>query len=834
MFKRQLPKVTTGTGDDQQSDPEISPDQPAEAKMIWYNRELLAIQHTGATLASTWDSKDVLSTIAQEMINLLGLEGCYIAEWDQTAGTLVSMAHYGSETWWQERPVARVYRLRDFPLMERVLVEKRAQQIEMSQADLDLTELNYLQEFKIKRLLLLPMKFQSQVVGLMALMDDRSKGLFSLEEIGLVQLLANQAASAIQSDRLYYQARRELAERRQAEKELRQATIRNQAMLDAMPDSIFYFDRNGQLLDYRLVKRGDMSPGVMAPAITASDIHHIFPPDVAGVTLQNIHLALDSGQIQLFEYQLSLPAGPQDFEVRLVASNSHEVLAVVRNITQRKQVEEALKKSEANLKTILDNSHQTFLLIDNSGKIQVFNKLASEGIRQTLGKEIKQGDSIYDLIPPERFEIYNRTLQTALQGESIRLELDIKVNQQVHWFEINYSPVLTKNNEVIGVCISTVNIDERKRVLDTLAASEARLLSEMQSVLVITRALVSEVDVTNLLEFIIVQAEHLMNVDGAAVLLLSQDGQQLEVATPGKAWLSIQPGTQLPVRGSLAELALSSQRVQFTNQVQDDGRALPIQALLQPTPAQSLLCAPLIAQSKQLGILLLWSQQEQVFSPHDTHLMGLFADQAALALYSARLHARNQQLAVEQERHRLARELHDSVTQSLYSIGLAAQASLRILDQNVDSRVFEAIEHIHTLTQASLTEMREQLYHLHPTVLDEDLAKALTRHCQLLSKQYALDIELQTKLDTSISDSQQDVLYYITREALWNVVKHAQATRVQVTLTSQDDGTNLSIVDNGLGFDAVTLGMGETMGLRNILKAPLKSSQRLGRARKLW
>src|SRR6185436_13731486 len=97
-----------------------------------------------------------------------------------------------------------------------------------------------------------------------------------------------------------------------------------------------------------------------------------------------------------------------------------------------------------------------------------------------------------------------------------------------------------------------------------LAASEARLLAEMQSVLVITGALVSEINLNNLLEFIIVQAEHLMNADGAAVLLLSDDNQQLEVATPGESWLKMKPGSQLQVKGSLAELALAHQQVQIS------------------------------------------------------------------------------------------------------------------------------------------------------------------------------------------------------------------------------------------------------------------------------
>lgn len=79
--------------------------------------------------------------------------------------------------------------------------------------------------------------------------------------------------------------------------------------------------------------------------------------------------------------------------------------------------------------------------------------------------------------------------------------------------------------------------------------------------------------------------------------------------------------------------------------------------------------------------------------------------------------------------HHLARNLRDSVTQSLYSMGPAAQASLRLLDQNAKGQIREAIEHIHLLSQNALAEIREQLYHLHPTALDkEDLVEVLSDH----------------------------------------------------------------------------------------------------------
>jgi signal transduction histidine kinase len=227
-----------------------------------------------------------------------------------------------------------------------------------------------------------------------------------------------------------------------------------------------------------------------------------------------------------------------------------------------------------------------------------------------------------------------------------------------------------------------------------------------------------------------------------------------------------------------------------------------------------------VAQGRQLGVLLVWAKSEQAFTRQDSRLMNLFADQVALALRNAYLHDRNRQLAIEKERDRLACELHTSVTQSLHSIGLAAQATLRSLDEAAGNKVREPIEYIHSLSQTALIEMREQLYHLHPTTFNknEDLVKALSQHCRLLSMQHNVIVNFKADLNSSLSIDQRDGLYFIAKEALWNVIKHAGATQVKISLAIEDGQVVLTVEDNGIGFEP-TAYMGEaTMGLRSMVE----------------
>jgi signal transduction histidine kinase len=149
---------------------------------------------------------------------------------------------------------------------------------------------------------------------------------------------------------------------------------------------------------------------------------------------------------------------------------------------------------------------------------------------------------------------------------------------------------------------------------------------------------------------------------------------------------------------------------------------------------------------------------------------------------------------------------------------MAAQTSLKLLRQaDPDQKALNAIEHILTLSQTTLSEMRERLYDLHPTALaDRGLIEALTQHCDMLRTQYLLPIAFKADPEPLLSMIQQETLYYIAREALWNVIKYAGAMRVEITLAVEDNQIILCVVDDGTGFDPSVYIREETIGLRNM------------------
>jgi len=847
---------------------EIIERKEAEKKVVALNYKLLSLQYTGAAIAASLDIQFVLNTVTQEMIALLNVEGCVISEWNQGTDTISAIAQYATLNWQNGDGLRQVNYLADFPLTKQVLASRRAQQISINQPDISATELTFLQKANIKTLLILPMESHDRVVGSIQMIGGLHEQTFSLEDIGLAQLLANQTASAIQNARLYAETERRLIE----QTALREAglvfssTLNLTTVLDYIAEqmgravdatSVYIYSYYAQSMTSTLLTRyfgprassreqaanpGDSHklPQVIPydfdllqngqPEIIHQDAPHAnglrdYMQQIGAQTILKIPLQIDRRIIAFAELWESRRR--REFtreEIALCQSIAQQAAIALENarlyertrqeIVERKRAEEAMRK----LSRAVEQSPVSIIITDTKGRIEYvnpkFTQLTGYSFEEVTGNNpriLKSGQ-----MPPE---VYECLWDTITGGKEWQEELqNKKKNGTLFWVSAVISPIFDYNGSISHFVAVEEDITERKKLTDTLAKSEARLLAEMKSVLVINRALVSELKLDKLLEFIITQAQALMDADGAFILLLSGDKKFFDVATIGFSHLQIETSHRFQVQGSPAEQAMSSQQIQVFNNGPSEHYLKSISAFLPQANIHSLLCAPLKAQNKALGALLTWSEQEENFGPNDCRLMDLFADQVALAIYNAELYARNRRLAIEQERHRLARELHDTVTQSLYSIAMAAKTSLKLLRQaEPEDRLQYPLEHISMLAKNALTEVREQIYHLSPTSLvEKGLVEALTHHCNLLKQRYSIAIEIAAASEISLSMDQQEVLYYIAREALWNIIKHAEATSIDIALTDMNNHIALSIVDNGIGFDPSEVLSTETMGLKNM------------------
>ncbi|MFN2165769.1 MAG: GAF domain-containing protein, partial [Anaerolineae bacterium] len=183
-----------------------------EVQMDRRDRELLTLQAAGAAITSSLDLQMVLDTVTREMTNLLQMQACALSRWSAELRTTGLLARAGPEGWWTGRLSPDHYRPTDLSSTRQVLDQRQAQQVTADDPDLEPAEQTYLRETGIQVALKLPMVYQDRVMGLVEVMDKRRSRRLYEDEISLAQLLANQAASAIENARLYEAVRRHIAE----------------------------------------------------------------------------------------------------------------------------------------------------------------------------------------------------------------------------------------------------------------------------------------------------------------------------------------------------------------------------------------------------------------------------------------------------------------------------------------------------------------------------------------------------------------------------------------------------------------------------------------------
>ncbi|MGD9094071.1 MAG: two-component regulator propeller domain-containing protein, partial [Anaerolineales bacterium] len=224
--------------------------------------------------------------------------------------------------------------------------------------------------------------------------------------------------------------------------------------------------------------------------------------------------------------------------------------------------------------------------------------------------------------------------------------------------------------------------------------------------------------------------------------------------------------------------------------------------------ASSMLCLPIHVGQEEYGGLVLLYKSERSFSDEDVELGILFSDQAALAIGNAQLRDRVQEMAVIEERNRLARDLHDAVTQTLFSASLIAEA-LPDLWKNDPFEGNQLLEELRQLSRGALAEMRTLLLELRPaSVADAGLGDLLRQLAESTAGRTGMLVTLDVDDKCEIPPTVKEGLYRIAQEGLNNIVKHAKANRVLIRLicemnTSDDWATRISlyIEDDGCGFE---------------------------------
>lgn len=189
------------------------------------------------------------------------------------------------------------------------------------------------------------------------------------------------------------------------------------------------------------------------------------------------------------------------------------------------------------------------------------------------------------------------------------------------------------------------------------------------------------------------------------------------------------------------------------------------------------------------------------FTQDDEDVLGILAQHAAIALTNARLYERSRELTIAEERSRLAHELHDAVSQKLFSLRLTAQAAARLVDRD-PSRAKGELQQVAALAAEAAEELRAAVVELRPAALDEDgLVATLRTQVQVLDRAHSARVTFTARGVRALPATQEEAVLRVAQEALHNALRHAEADHVDVTLERRGNGAVLRVADDGKGFD---------------------------------
>jgi signal transduction histidine kinase len=314
-------------------------------------------------------------------------------------------------------------------------------------------------------------------------------------------------------------------------------------------------------------------------------------------------------------------------------------------------------------------------------------------------------------------------------------------------------------NELLATLEDKV-ADRTARLAETVAALKRRL-QESEALYVVDQAMISVNQPDELLSVICRESIRVTGGTSALITLPSEDGQYQIVRAVAGAALTPFLGIRLVAENSLAGLVMTSGQPHVSRSPKTD--PLLNQDLVKVGDWEDVIEAPLRAKDKVLGVLVIGSSKPNQFDEQDIRLLTLLANQAGIFLQNARLQERTKQTAVLEERNRLARELHDSVTQVLFGLTLNLESAAGLMERRPE-RAAELITRAQEMAAEALAEMRSLIFELRPSALQEKgLAMALTNHVNLFRRRQGLAVTLQITVEDRLDPDVELCLYRVAQ-----------------------------------------------------------------------
>jgi len=382
------------------------------------------------------------------------------------------------------------------------------------------------------------------------------------------------------------------------------------------------------------------------------------------------------------------------------------------------------------------------------------------------------------------------------------------ISQDIKNFNDEEVQLLISVGQQIGVAVENASLFQAQQ----RRAEQFRVIAE------VGRQITSIMDIDQLLEQVVRLIQKSFGYDHVAIATIEDDYAVYRFGA-GRLWedpeFNFNPSKlMVGSEGVTGRVAARGEMIYIPDVRQD-----PEYVEMKGSGTLSELTVPVMVKGKVVGVLDAQSDRLNAFDESDMVVLQSLADQAAVAIENAHLYKQAKQLAVVEERNRLARELHDSVTQALYGITLHAEAAYRQLEARSLDLANEQISELRGTAQEALREMRLLIFELRPSVVElQGLVPALRARLEAVEERAGMEVEVIMDENLDLSDQIQDGLYRIAQEALNNALKHAKANKIILNLTGTMTKVILEIMDDGLGFKPDEAVEGGGLGLDGIIE----------------
>lgn len=523
---------------------------------------------------------------------------------------------------------------------------------------------------------------------------------------------------------------------------------------------------------------------------------------------RNATIIMLTGQTEKELDRLALMAGADDY-LGKQDLDTQLLDRAIRYSLERKKSLNALRESESKYHGIFNLISDGLIVIDADGRFVEANPHACA----MYGFSYNEFLALHwrNIVHPDHRPRLERLLTQVIGGQTMHIEsLDVRKDGSI--ISTDVTAAAFDFQGCTHALTLVRNITQQKNDQQELAAHRTHLeelvtrrTKDLEMLLDFSRKIITTTDPAQLFCMVTKQAKDLLDLNCSTLIANTEDKMVFLVQdTVGFQKAIIGTDTFLG-SGELASHVITCKYPATVLDYQDEAEfVVPREVSAQGL--RSAICVPLMISNEVLGVLLGHTDNKRQFSDQDVAIYQNFANQAAIALKNVRETAEREKAqekaAIMEERGRLARELHDSVSQSLYSVTLFAETARQMVASSEQERLTDCLEELKKGAQGALKELRLLVYDLRPSALKEEgLVGALKQRLEAVERRSGVKGYLLVEQEGQLPAHVEAGLYRIAQEALNNALKHSAASEVTVRLIFKREAVQLVINDNGIGFD---------------------------------